>query len=181
MSRGTDWVAHFKAVDAAMSAEALRKVMESKNLRARPTVQVAGKRPQFDHYGYAEKEAARRGKVWGLSRKEYAHLREQACTYCRRSPAPPRSVWLDRIDNTAGYLLSNVQPCCPFCNSVRGPHLSVEETHVAVTAIMHYRALVRAVELATSDATNSQTGQSSLPSNTPPNMVGRPGIEPGTQ
>lgn len=60
---------------------------------------------------------------FALTEQDVAHLSDTPCTYCEK---PVRSVHLDRVDNTRGYLPENVVQCCPRCNLWKGSS-SVEE------------------------------------------------------
>jgi len=75
---------------------------------------------------------------WTLTREEYEKLRTKKCYYCS-GDLPIAGVGLDRLDNTQGYHLSNVVPCCTNCNKLRGDRLTPEETRIAVGAIMAFR------------------------------------------
>jgi hypothetical protein len=89
-------------------------------------------------FTYTVNEAKRRKLVCTLSFEEYAHLLVSPCYYCGLS-LDDTSVGLDRIDNSLGYTLSNVLPCCGSCNRIRGDSLTVDEMSVAMQAIMIFR------------------------------------------
>lgn len=83
-------------------------------------------------------KAKRRGLSWNLSLEQYAQLVNQPCTYCNEKKIE-RGVGLDRIDNSKGYEIENVLPCCSNCNYTRGDRYTVEETKVMVKALMDFR------------------------------------------
>lgn len=85
----------------------------------------------------------RRGEQGTLSFEEYQKVMEGSCHYCRGllSHGDEAGVGLDRIDHRRGYTVHNVVRACGFCNALRGAQLSVEETMVAVEAILRFRGL----------------------------------------
>lgn len=60
---------------------------------------------------------------------------------------------VDRLDNTKGYLKSNVVACCRICNRIKGQQWSVEEMQAAMTAVREVRYKNRIVD-------SKQTGES---------------------
>lgn len=72
--------------------------------------------------------AKQRGKSFLLDKERLIWLSNKNCAYCGTPPANElkyaKSSYfysgLDRIDNSLGYEIGNVLPCCPFCNSLRG-------------------------------------------------------------
>lgn len=60
----------------------------------------------------------RRLVPWDISREDYALLRQEPCFYCD-GPLPPHGKGLDRLDESRGYEIDNVVPCCRFCNGMR--------------------------------------------------------------
>lgn len=76
--------------------------------------------------------------VFDLSQEEFKHLTQLDCFYCGAPPqstsqpntltkASPAAIengiyiynGLDRIDNSVGYISSNVVPCCEDCNRAK--------------------------------------------------------------
>lgn len=49
-----------------------------------------------------------------------------ACHYCK-GPLDQAGYNLDRKDNSLGYLIDNVVPCCGRCNSIKCEHLTYNE------------------------------------------------------
>ena len=70
--------------------------------------------------------AKKRGYEWGLSFEQFIDITTKPCTYCGAPPETrPRSNGLmseqgssgiDRVDNSIGYVIGNVTPCCSWCN-----------------------------------------------------------------
>lgn len=63
--------------------------------------------------------AARRGIVTELDKKQAVSLMLGSCVYCGTVGTEESPVGIDRIDNTAGYVLWNVVPCCAICNGMK--------------------------------------------------------------
>jgi 5-methylcytosine-specific restriction endonuclease McrA len=71
-------------------------------------------------------QAIRRGWDWELTYDEALELIMRPCNYCGIDPSNYRNdrqygvtvhyTGLDRVDNSRGYLLDNVVPCCKPCN-----------------------------------------------------------------
>ena len=60
--------------------------------------------------------ASQRGIEWGLSEEEFLSYWKQPCYYCGSSI---RTIGLDRVDNSKGYFVDNVVPCCTACNKMK--------------------------------------------------------------
>jgi hypothetical protein len=76
-------------------------------------------------------EAKKRGLKWDLTEEQFKGLTQQNCYYCGAKPNQScfsTHNWLngeyiynglDRIDNTKGYTIDNVVPCCRQCNQAK--------------------------------------------------------------
>jgi hypothetical protein len=72
-------------------------------------------------------QAKNRGYCWKLSEAELSSLTQKPCWYCGAAPASCKKSkngnfiynGLDRTDNTQGYTLDNVVPCCGQCNRAK--------------------------------------------------------------
>ena len=75
-------------------------------------------------------------REWQLTKEQVHHLTEQSCSYCGARPTQTVSTpfntgfyiynGLDRVDNTKGYTIDNVVPCCKTCNFAKGT-MTLEE------------------------------------------------------
>jgi hypothetical protein len=83
---------------------------------------------------------------WALNREEYTNLRSKPCHYCKGSISK-NGIGLDRIDNSKGYEMDNVVPCCGECNRIRSNRYTPEEMILflgpAIAKIRAYSVLVR--------------------------------------
>lgn len=70
--------------------------------------------------------AKKRGLTWLLDRGCYLSLIKLPCRYCG-GDLPPFGTGLDRVDNSRGYELTNVVPCCSLCNLTRGDRFTYAE------------------------------------------------------
>lgn len=52
------------------------------------------------------------------------NITSKSCIYCGET----HRIGCDRIDNSKGYTIDNVIPCCGDCNRIRSNKYSVEET-----------------------------------------------------
>ena len=89
-----------------------------------------GRRRLYTSY---KRQAKKRGYEFTLTSEEFHHLTSQICRYCGAEPSSvsiahynrseasidnEKYVYngLDRKDNSKGYQLDNVVPCCKWCN-----------------------------------------------------------------
>jgi len=74
--------------------------------------------------------AKNKGYVFELTEEQFAEITKKDCFYCG---AKPSNIYknhdsygeyvyngIDRIDNTRGYTIDNVVPCCKICNYKKG-------------------------------------------------------------
>lgn len=98
------------------------------------------KRSPKGRYGYMKSDSKDRGLSCTLTLTEYASLISNPCFYCKEPLPVSRCTGLDRIDNSKGYDVGNVLPCCGDCNYLRMHKLTVDETQALVLALKQYRA-----------------------------------------
>lgn len=73
------------------------------------------------------KSAARiKQLTWDITKEQFAALRAHTCHYCGQN-LPTQGTGLDRKDNSRGYTLANVLPCCKDCNRIRSNVFTVQE------------------------------------------------------
>jgi len=60
--------------------------------------------------------AKTRGYEFSLTFEEFMIYWQRDCVYCGD---PIDTIGLDRVDNTIGYTISNVVPCCTTCNKMK--------------------------------------------------------------
>lgn len=72
--------------------------------------------------------ATRRNRTFELTSKEFITIAEQPCHYCGIKAHVVKRVaqavyvynGIDRMDNSRGYSIDNVVPCCTLCNFAKG-------------------------------------------------------------
>ena len=55
-------------------------------------------------------------RAFDITAEEFADIWQQPCHYCG---SDINTIGLDRVDSTVGYTLSNVVPCCFYCNHMK--------------------------------------------------------------
>jgi len=74
-----------------------------------------------------------------LSLEDYTSLVAHSCFYCG-DPLPDVGYGLDRINNSEGYDLSNVRPCCEQCNRAK-TNLSEENFYAWIQKVSKCRGI----------------------------------------
>lgn len=79
-----------------------------------------------DIFRNARRRAMASGREWKLTKEQVRFLTKQDCYYCGQAPSQSMGGkrhngfytynGLDRVDNTKGYTIENVVPCCGTCN-----------------------------------------------------------------
>lgn len=82
--------------------------------------------------------AKKRNLEWDITQEEHASLLQSPCYYCN-GPLNKSGHGLDRKNNSIGYRIDNVVPCCNICNSSKGEHFTSEEFFVMIKALVEYR------------------------------------------
>lgn len=86
--------------------------------------------------------AKRRGYELTLTFEQFVEINGKICFYCdgRSGYKDEAGTRLDRLNNSRGYTLDNVVPCCSFCNKIKQNLLTPDETKIAVKAILDHRS-----------------------------------------
>jgi|SRR5580698_3026791 hypothetical protein len=101
--------------------------------------QKNGTKPSY-RLNKAKQQAKSRGIDFLLSLEEYTNAISVSCYYCDGAFGyVTKGTGLDRIDNNKGYMIGNVVSCCRTCNRIKGDTFTMEETKIAVKAILTYR------------------------------------------
>lgn len=91
-------------------------------------------------YTFARCNARKRKKQFSITFPEYEYVISKPCFYCDGYFGKVQVCsGLDRIDNSRGYELMNVLPCCKICNHTRNVNFSVEETRIMIQTIIALR------------------------------------------
>lgn len=101
-----------------------------------------------DVYREYVKKSKEREIDFEISLEDASKLFIQNCHYCNRAPLNCRKrdsgiivyyQGIDRIDNTKGYTLENIVPCCKYCNSFKNDR-SAEEFNLHLDDILKVKA-----------------------------------------
>lgn len=90
--------------------------------------------------------AKKKGRPFQLTETIYADTTQQPCVYCHRDITETNTSGIDRIDNSVGYLETNIQPCCSECNWMRAD-LTVEAFLEKASRIAARAELLRIPEM----------------------------------
>jgi hypothetical protein len=60
--------------------------------------------------------AQRRNIEFSLTLEDFEFYWQNPCYYCN---SPIKSIGLDRVDNSIGYIKTNIVPCCWICNNAK--------------------------------------------------------------
>lgn len=104
----------------------------------------------FNYVFYSYKKSARYRNInFKLTKNQFKILTQKNCHYCNCKPIQISQVGtnkgtylyngLDRIDNSKGYTLDNVLPCCKRDNWLRNNEFTVKETEIMVKALESFR------------------------------------------
>lgn len=96
----------------------------------------------FNRFKYGQRKANERSLEWSIDFDSYKNLIKE-CFYCNSSLCQETGHNLDRKNNSYGYTLENVVPCCGKCNISRADNFSHEEWIEAIKAVMNHRRLAQ--------------------------------------
>lgn len=89
-------------------------------------------------YVSAKSYAKRRSLAWNILESDYSELMSKTCVYCD-GKLPLHGTGLDRMDNSKGYIIGNIVPCCSGCNRVKSDQLTFNEMKIAMNAVKEFR------------------------------------------
>lgn len=115
------------------------KLRRTKNISNVRTQMAKYKRTDKGRYASALCEAKRRGLIFSINFDDFCALLKEPCYYCETEATVNYGHRLDRIENSMGYSLANVVPCCGPCNKIRGDNLTFLEMTVAMKVIVEFR------------------------------------------
>lgn len=70
--------------------------------------------------------AKERNLEFMLTLEQFEILTSQPCHYCGQYTKNKNFCGIDRVNNDAGYVLTNCVPCCTSCNEMKGKRTSKE-------------------------------------------------------
>ena len=124
------------------SCGCLRKEISSKKMKDNPIGKIGARRLIQGLSSFRETIASyrRRAKIRGLdfelTQEQFEKLTQKDCYYCGVKPNQKKKNscnngdyiynGIDRVDNTKGYTIDNVVPCCGFCNMAKRNHTEQE-------------------------------------------------------
>jgi len=77
----------------------------------------------YDLYKQYRYNAGVRRLVFDITPREFEEITQENCLYCGGDPGMFASGFvgngIDRLDNTLGYIISNVVSCCSICNKMK--------------------------------------------------------------
>jgi hypothetical protein len=85
--------------------------------------------------------AKRRSLDVVLTFEEYCEIIKYECIYCEgsfRKFNDYSGYFIDRLDNSIGYIIDNCYPCCDICNRIKSNNFTYEQTKAAVEAILMF-------------------------------------------
>lgn len=89
-----------------------------------------------------QQNSRKRGRIFNLSRIEFIlwyESREKICLYCSKPQEKDKRLEIDRMDNSIGYVLSNMTLACSDCNEVKGSTLTCDEMKIIGKLVMKKR------------------------------------------
>ena len=92
------------------------KEYRDKNINIiREKSKIKGKTPNGKYSNY-KSIAKRRNIEFNLTLEQFSELWNKRCHYCGTDI---NGIGVDRVDNTIGYNVNNIVPCCAWCNKMK--------------------------------------------------------------
>lgn len=85
-------------------------------------------------YSEYKNRADKKGLAFELTKDDYRKVCGGACLYCGKASSGAHTNGIDRVDNTKGYTVDNVVPCCSKCNYMKRD-MTQEEFAAACAAV----------------------------------------------
>lgn len=101
----------------------------------------ANKFPLKKRFTHAKGIAKDHDREFVFSENEMITFWNTPCEYCNKVILNEKGIGLDRLDNSLGYVKTNVVPCCGDCNYIKGTRLTHDEMKVAMKAVLEFRGL----------------------------------------
>lgn len=127
------------------NASRYRDVAKKSYDKARASGSYGRSRRTFLYRFKTARRAATARKIpWDLTVEQFTQLINLAtCHYCSTTTMPETGSGLDRKDNSLGYTLTNVVPCCFTCNKIKSDCLTYEEMLMISVALKNYRMCLK--------------------------------------
>lgn len=78
-------------------------------------------------YNHTRNSARNRNLEFNLTLEQYTELiKDRTCHYCDEKFLNEIGSNLNRIDNTKGYVIGNLRPCCKYCNEFMSDYTKEE-------------------------------------------------------
>ncbi len=124
------------------AAETTRLFRAANRLETNEQARADARKPH-SRYMTAKRTAKNRGIEFNLTEPEFCEFIEAPCFYCRGLIGAKSETGsnIDRVDPNLGYEYDNCLPCCAICNKIKNKFLSLEETAVAIDAVLKLRGL----------------------------------------
>jgi hypothetical protein len=125
-----EYIKQRNALDATRIAGVQKAYQTSHAEEIKKWSQEYGRRPDriFKIYQWSAK---RRGISFDLTYEQFLTFWQKSCFYCKHGI---ETIGLDRINNDAGYEMTNVVPCCKVCNRMKAD-MSQDEFRAHVRSI----------------------------------------------
>jgi hypothetical protein len=96
-------------------------------------------------YSNLRSKAKAKNMEWSITKEDFAILTKSLCYYCDGSPQHIKAGYktdftyngLDRVNNSRGYSIDNVVPCCRMCNVAKNYYTQDEFLQWAGNVYLH--------------------------------------------
>jgi len=118
----------------------------------KPNKKAVGEAAFNDLYRRYRNDAKNKNRTFTLTHTQVKEITSSRCIYCGMEPQAVTKYkeayngqytynGIDRVDNTKGYTIDNVVPCCALCNKMKGTltserfinHVALITLHTSLT------------------------------------------------